>query len=318
MKKTRIIIDCDPGQDDAVMLMMAFARRNVLDILGVCTVAGNVSLEKTTRNALIVCEITGATDIPIYAGARKPLARELFMAHEIHGKEGLNGIDIYEPGLRAQRQSATSFLIETLRAANPNEITMVITGPMTNLATAFIQAPDIKSKIREVVIMGGALRQGGNVTPSAEFNIFVDPHAAEIVYRSGINTVTIGLDVTHRVLASKARLEKIKAVGNKVSDAAYNILGSYSLFDSQKYGQDGGPLHDPCTIACVLKPDLFTTKLVNLEVECNSELTLGHTAIDFWEDMDPDVRPKNTHWAYEVDASGVFRLLIDCLKTYSE
>lgn len=317
MSKTPIIIDCDPGQDDAIMLMMAFAKRDQLDILGICTVAGNVSVDKTTRNARIICEVCGHTDIPVHAGYAAPLKRKLFTADEVHGEQGMNGIEIYEPKMPVQEKHAVNFLVDTLRASNDGEITLIVTGPMTNIAAAFSQAPGIKKKVKEIILMGGALREGGNVTPSAEFNIFVDPEAAQIVYHSGVKTVTLGLDVTHHVLASKARLARIKAIGNKVADAAGDILGPYSFFDSAKYGTDGGPLHDPCTIAYLLDPSLFKTKFCNIEVECNSELTVGHTAVDFWEGMNPIERPKNTHFAYDVDDDGVFKLLEECLRAYS-
>jgi purine nucleosidase len=317
MGKTPIIIDCDPGQDDAVMLMMAFAKRDVLDIKGICTVAGNVSVDKTTRNARIICEICGNTDIPVFAGYAKPLEYDLFTADEVHGEEGMNGVEIYNPKMKVQKKHAVNFIVDTMRAAQDGEITLIVTGPMTNIAAAFTQAPDIVRKVKEVILMGGGIRICGNVTPSAEFNIFVDPHAAKIVYESGVKTVSIGLDVTHQVLASKARLARIKAIGNKVSDTACEILGPYSFFDSEKYGTDGGPLHDPCTIAYLLDPTLFKTKFTNIEIECDSPLTRGHTAVDFWEGMDPKERPKNTHWAYEVDAKGVYALLHECLSRFS-
>jgi len=317
MATTQIIIDCDPGQDDAVMLMMAFAKRDILNIRGITTVAGNVSVDKTTRNARIICEICGQTDIPVFAGYAKPMKRDLFTADEVHGEEGMNGVEIYDPKMPVQKKHAVNFIVDTLRDAKDAEITLIVTGPMTNIAAAFTQAPDIKNKVKEIILMGGALREGGNVTPSAEFNIFVDPHAAQIVYKSGVKTTTLGLDVTHQVLASKARLKRIKAIGNKVSDTACDILGPYSFFDSEKYGTDGGPLHDPCTIAYLLDPSLFKTRFCNIEVECESELTIGHTAVDFWEGMDAKERPKNTHFAYEVDAKGVYALLHECLSGFS-
>ena len=317
MAKTPIIIDCDPGQDDAIMLMMAFAHRDTLDILGICTVAGNVPVDKTTRNARIICEICGHTDIPVHAGYAAPLKRKLITAVEVHGEEGMNGVDIYEPEMPVQEKHAVNFLVDTLRASNDGEVTLIVTGPMTNIAAAFSQAPGIKKKVKEIILMGGALREGGNVTPSAEFNIFADPDAAQIVYKSGVKTVSIGLDVTHRVLASKTRLARIKAIGNEVADVVCDILGPYSFFDTEKYGTDGGPLHDPCTLAYLLDPSLFKTKLCNIEVECNSELTIGHTAVDFWEGLDPKERPKNTRWAYEIDDKGVYKLLEDCLHTFS-
>lgn len=317
MAKLPIIIDCDPGQDDAIMLMMAFARRDVLDILGVVAVGGNVPLEKTERNARIICEVTGQTDIPVYGGCVRPLARTLHTAAEVHGDEGMNGVEVYEPEMPLQEQHGVNFIIDTLRAHKDGEVVFVITGPMTNLAAAFIQAPDIKTKIKEIVLMGGGMTIVGNVTPSAEYNIYADPHAAEIIYKSGVKSVTIGLDVTHQVLASKARIARIKSIDNKVADMAAAILGPYSFFDSEKYGTDGGPLHDPCTIAYVLDPSLFETKFCNLEVETNSELTLGHTAVDFWHGMPEDTRPKNTHWTHGVDDDGVYALLFKCLERFS-
>lgn len=317
MTKTPIIIDCDPGQDDAIMLMMAFAHRDTLDIRGITTVAGNVSVDKTTRNARIICEVCDQTDIPVYAGCTEPMERKLFTAAEVHGEEGMNGVEIYEPEMPVKKQHAVDFIIETLNAAKDGEITLIVTGPMTNIAVAFERVSEIKSKVKEIILMGGALREGGNVTPSAEFNIFVDPRAAHIVYHSGVKSVTLGLDVTHKVLASKERLAEIKSLGNKVADTACDILGPYSFFDSEKYGTDGGPLHDPCTLAYLLDPSLFKTKFCNIEVECESELTLGHTAVDFWEGMDAKERPKNTHWAYEVDDDGVYKLLNDCLSKFS-
>ena len=299
------------------MLMMAFSQRDKLDILGVVAVGGNVPLDKTGRNARIICELTGHTDIPVYAGCVRPLARDLHTAVEVHGEEGMSGVDVYEPDMPLQKKHGVDFIIETLRAHKDAEVVLVITGPMTNLATAFTQAPDIKSKIKEIVLMGGGRTIVGNVTPSAEYNIYADPHAADIIYKSGVKTVTIGLDVTHRVLASKARVQRMKSIGNKVAVTACNILGPYSFYDSDKYGTDGGPLHDPCTIAYVLDPGLFTTKFCNLEVETGSELTLGHTSVDFWHGMPESERPKNTHWAYEVDDDGVYDLLYRCLETFS-
>ncbi|PHR54653.1 MAG: nucleoside hydrolase [Robiginitomaculum sp.] len=317
MAKLPIIIDCDPGQDDAIMLMMAFANRDTLNILGVVAVGGNVPLDKTARNARIICEITGQTDIPVYAGCARPLARDLHTAAEVHGNEGMNGVDVYEPEMPLQKKNGVNFIIDSLRAHNDGEVVLIITGPMTNIAAAFIQAPDIKTKVKEIVLMGGGMAICGNVTPSAEYNIYADPHAAEIIYKSGIKTVSMGLDVTHQVLASKARIAAMKAIGNKVADTAAAILGPYSFFDSEKYGTDGGPLHDPCTIAYVLDPSLFQTKLCNLEVETKSELTLGHTSVDFWHGMPEDERPHNTYWAYGVDDEGVYDLLNKCLKSYS-
>ena len=306
MTKTPLIIDCDPGQDDAINLFMACAARDAFDILGITTVAGNVGLDKTTRNARILCEIAGHTNIPVHAGCDAPLHYPLATAEEVHGQDGLDGVDIYEPAMPVQEQHAVDFIIETLRQS-PAPVTLVPTGPLTNISEVLTRAPDVKTKIKEIVLMGGAMREGGNITPSAEFNIYVDPHAAKIVWESGVPIVAFGLDVTHKVLTSQDVLTRVKALGNPVADAAYAIMRDYARFDSAKYGTDGGPLHDPCTIAYLIKPELFAMKTCNVQVEADSPLTRGHTAVDFWHTTDA---PKNTRWAYDVDRDGFFDLLI--------
>jgi len=294
------------------MLMMALASRDVLDILGITAVAGNVPLAKTARNARIICELTGQTDIPVYAGYAEPLERALMSAEEVHGAEGMNGAEIYEPDMPLQKGHAVDFIIKTLRkAARP--VTIVVTGPMTNIAQVLSKAPDCAANIKELVVMAGARTEGGNVTPSAEFNVFADPHAADIVYRAGVPIVTIGLDVTHNVISNPARLSAIKAINNKVAQTAWSILGPNSFYDQDIYFTDGAPLHDPCTIAYVLRPDLFKTKLCNLSVETNSELTMGHTSIDFWHRTG---RAPNTHWAYGANVDGIYELLLGCLSCY--
>ena len=232
----------------------------------------------------------------------------------MHGSEGLEGIDIFEPKMALQKQNAVDFLIETLMFAEDKSITLVPTGPLTNLAKALRKKPEIAAKMKEIVLMGGAYKEGGNITPSAEFNIYVDPHAADIVFESGVPLVVFGLDVTHQVLSTDAVLERIKEIGNPVADAAYNLLTHYGRFDAEKYGTNGAPLHDPCTMAYILKPELFTLKSCNIRVETDSELTRGHTAVDFWYATD---LPKNARWAYEVNTAGFFDLLIKQLSTYS-
>ncbi|MGB0907674.1 MAG: nucleoside hydrolase [Maricaulaceae bacterium] len=310
----KLIIDCDPGQDDAINLFLALPPKADYEILGITVVAGNVTLDKTERNARLLCELVGRTDVPIYAGCDAPLKLPLATAEEVHGREGLEGVDIYAPAMALQSEHAVDFIIRTLRAANDKSITIVPTGPLTNIAMAMQRAPDICAKIDEIVLMGGAMREGGNITPSAEFNIYVDPHAAHIVFDSGCKTVVFGLDVTHQVLSSDAVLKRIKAVGNPVALAAYNLLTHYGRFDAEKYGSNGAPLHDPCTMAYILKPDLFTLKPCNIRVEAESELCRGHTAVDFWYSTD---LPRNSLWAYEVDSDGFFDLLIAQLSEYS-
>lgn len=312
--KQKIIIDCDPGQDDAINLFLAFASRDEFDILGIVAVAGNVTLEKTERNTRILCELTETTDIPVYAGCDAPLSVPLATAEEVFGEEGLDGIDIYKPILPLQKKHGVDFIIETLLAAEDGSITLVPTGPLTNIAVAMTKNPNILPKIKEIVLMGGALREGGNITPSAEFNIYVDPHAAKIVFDSGCKTIVFGLDATHQVLTSKPALAQIKSVGNKVSDAAYELLTCYSRFDSTKYGTDGAPLHDPCTMAYLLKPELFELKPCNIRVEADSLVTRGHTSVDFWYATD---LPRNSLWCHKVDRDGFFNLLVEKLEFYS-
>lgn len=306
----KIIIDCDPGQDDAVALLLAFASPAELDVLGITTVGGNVPLELTQRNARMMCDLAGRQDIAVYAGCAEPMLRPLQTAEAIHGETGINGIDVFEPETPLQAGPAVEFLIETLLVADDASITLVPTGPLTNIGTAIDREPAILAKIERIVLMGGAMREGGNRTPSAEFNILVDPHAADIVLRCGRPITQMGLDVTHQVLSTAERVERIKALGNPVALATADMLSFFDRYDTVKYASRGAPLHDPCTVAWLLRPDLFKGKECNVSVEVESELTMGHTAVDFWHVTD---RPINVHWIYGVDADGFYDLLVERL-----
>ena len=312
MKKRKLIIDCDPGQDDAVMLLLALACPDEFDILGITTVAGNVPLDLTQRNARIMCELAGRSDVPVFAGCDKPMRHELITAENVHGKTGIDGVDIYEPAMPLQEQHAVEFIIETLLGADDNSVTLVPTGPLTNIGQAISQQSDILGKIRDIVLMGGAMREAGNTTPSAEFNILEDPDAAQIVMHCGRPLTIVPLDVTHQALVSRKRIEQIRALNTPVGTAVVGMMEFFNRFDSEKYGSDGAPLHDPCTIAFLLKPELFQGKLCNVEVETGSRLTRGHTAVDFWGVTD---RVRNANWLYKVDADGFFELLIERLKS---
>lgn len=312
MNKRKIIIDCDPGQDDAVMLLLALACPDEFDILGITTVAGNVPLDLTQRNARIMCELADRTDVPVYAGCDKPMRHELITAENVHGKTGIDGVDIYEPAMPLQSRHAVEFIIETLLEANDDSITLVPTGPLTNIGQAISQQPQILPRIREIVLMGGAMREGGNTTPSAEFNILEDPDAAQIVMQSGRPLTIVPLDVTHQALVSQKRIEQIRKLDTPVGTAVVGMMEFFNRFDSEKYGSDGAPLHDPCTIAYLLKPELFKGKLCNVEVETGSALTRGHTAVDFWHVTN---RVRNANWLYSVDADGFFALLFERLKS---
>ena len=312
MNKRKIIIDCDPGQDDAVMLLLALACPDEFDILGITTVAGNVPLKLTERNARIMCELAGRTDVPVYAGCEKPMRRELITAENVHGKTGIDGVDIYDPAMPLQDQHAVDFIIETLLQAKENSVTLVPTGPLTNIGQAIHRQSDILPKIEQIVLMGGAMREGGNTTPCAEFNILEDPDAAQIVLHCGRPLTIVPLDVTHQALVSQKRIDKLRQLNTAVGTAVVGMMEFFNRFDSEKYGSEGAPLHDPCTIAYLLKPELFAGKICNVEVETESPLTMGHTAVDFWGVTD---RVRNVNWLYKVDADGFYSLLVERLKS---
>ena len=294
------------------MLLLALACHRELDILGITTVAGNVPLELTQRNARIMCELAGRTDVAVYAGCDKPMRHALITAENVHGKTGIDGVAVYQPDMPLQDQHAVDFIIDTLLAAGNNSITLVPTGPLTNIGEAISRQPDILPSIREIVLMGGAMREAGNTTPSAEFNILEDPDAAQIVMHCGRPLTIVPLDVTHQALVSQKRIAQIRALATPVGAAIVGMMEFFNRFDSEKYGSDGAPLHDPCTIAYLLKPELFEGKICNVEVETVSPLTLGHTAVDFWRVTD---RVPNANWLYKVDTDGFFALLIERLKS---
>lgn len=315
MAKRPIIIDCDPGQDDAIGLLLAMSSPDELDILGVTTVAGNVPLALTERNARQVRDIAGRRDVPVYAGCSKPMVRDLITAEHVHGKTGIDGIDIVEPKQPLEKQHAVDFIVDTLSGADNDSITLVPMGPLTNIGQAFTKDPSILRNVEQIILMGGAMREGGNISPSAEFNILVDPHAADIVFRCGRPITVMGLDVTHQVLATPERRDLIRAIDNEAARATAGMLDFFNRHDTVKYGSKGAPLHDPCTIAFLLKPELFEGKICNISIETESELTMGNTAVDFWQVTD---RPKNATWIHTVDADGFYNLLIERLSRFSD
>lgn len=309
MPARKIIIDTDPGQDDAAAIMLALGSPE-LEVLGITAVAGNVPLDLTERNARMILEICGRADIPVYAGADRPLSRPLVTAEYVHGKTGLDGVEPFEPKVPLAEGHAVDFIVDTLRREAPGTVTLCPIGPLTNIAAALVKAPDIAARIREIVLMGGGYFEGGNVTPAAEFNIYVDPEAAEIVFRSGIPLTMMPLDVTHKVLTTRARCERLRAVKTRPALAMVGMLEFFERFDEQKYGTDGGPLHDPTVIAWLIRPELFTGRHCNVEIETVSELTRGATVVDWWRVTD---RPKNAFVVGGVDADGFFDLFTERL-----
>lgn len=305
----KIIIDTDPGQDDAVAILLALGSAE-LEIVGMTAVAGNVPLRLTEKNARKICELAGRPDIKVYAGAIRPLARELVTAEEVHGETGLNGPQLPEPTMELQAQYAVDFIVETLMKEESGTITLCALGPLTNIALALIREPKIAPRIKEIVLMGGGFFEGGNVTPTAEFNIYVDPHAADVVFKSGIPIVMMPLDVTHKALTTAKRTQAFRKLGTRVGTATTEMLEFFERFDEEKYGTDGGPLHDPCVIAYLLKPELFRGRNCNVTVETASELTMGMTVIDWWG---VTKRPNNAMVMRDIDHDALFALLLERL-----
>jgi purine nucleosidase len=304
-KPLPIIIDTDPGQDDAVAILLALASPE-FEVLGITAVAGNVPLALTEINARKICELAGKPDIKVYAGAVRPLLRTLVTAEHVHGRTGLDGPVLPDPVMPLQKQHAVDFIVESLMGREADTVTLCVLGPMTNVALALIREPRIASRIKRIVAMGGGFFEGGNVTPAAEFNIFVDPQAARCVLEADIPITLIPLDCTHQALTSAARIEKFRTMSNKSGPATAALLDFFERFDEQKYGTDGGPLHDPCVMAWLLKPELFTSRDVNVAIECESELTMGMTIVDWWKVTD---RKPNATVCRSIDAQGLFDLL---------
>lgn len=300
-----IIIDTDPGQDDAVAILLALASPE-LEVLGITTVAGNVPLSLTAENARKVCELAGRTDIPVYAGCDRPMAKTLVTAEHVHGKTGLDGPPLPAPTMALQDKHAVDFIIDTCRAQDG--VTLCPLGPLTNIATALERAPDIASRIREIVLMGGAYFEVGNITPAAEFNIYVDPEAAAIVFGSGIPLTVMPLDVTHKALVTAERIAAFRAIGNAAGPQVAGWTDFFERFDKEKYGSDGAPLHDPTVIAYLIQPDIFTGRHINVEIETTSPLTRGMTVADWWGVTD---RPANATFMGDIDADDFFTLLTD-------
>ena len=306
----RIIIDTDPGIDDAVAILLALATPEELEVLGIVAVAGNLPLVQTERNARRVCELAGRAAVPVYAGCERPILRPLATAEHIHRETARRRLLLPEPTIALQAQHGVDFFVETLRAAEAGTITVCALGPLTNIAMALVKAPEITGRIGELVVMGGACFKLGNVTPTAEFNIHVDPHAAAAVFESGIPITMLPLDVTHQLLTTGPRLDALRALGNRCGQAVAALLASFERNRRAKFGTRATALHDPSVIAYLLSPSLFQGREVNVAVETQSSLTMGMTVVDWWgvTGRKPNVRMMNT-----VDADGFLDLLTEKL-----
>ena len=309
MSPRKIIIDTDPGQDDAVAILLALASPE-LEVLGITAVAGNVPLELTARNARIVCELAGRTDVPVFAGCDRPMKQTLVTAEHVHGKTGLDGPQLPDPTMPLQDTHAVDFLIETLRSEPANSVTLCPLGPLTNIATAFDRAPDIAERVERIVLMGGAYFEVGNITPAAEFNIYVDPEAAAAVFACGRPITVLPLDATHKALTTAPRVQAFRDLGTEVGRMVAEWTDFFERFDKEKYGSAGAPLHDPTVIAWLIAPELFSGREINVEIETASRLTRGMTVADWWRVTD---RPANALFIGDVDADGFFALLTERL-----
>jgi purine nucleosidase len=302
-KALPLIIDCDPGQDDAIALMLAMASPDELDLLGICAVAGNVPLILTEANARRIRDVSGRPQIPVFAGCPRPMVKILETAEYVHGKSGIDGAGLPDPSRPVEAAHAVDWLIDTLRHAD-DPITVATLGPLTNIAIAIVMAPDIVENISELVLMGGALSLG-NITPAAEFNIYSDPHAAHIVFETGIKLTMIGLDVTHQTRATPERLEAIRTIGNPAAICVAGMLDFYGAQYIETFGE-GAPLHDPCVIAYILRPDLFTGQQMRVDIEISSPLTIGRTVCDVHA---RGGQAANANVLEKIDADGFFALL---------
>jgi inosine-uridine nucleoside N-ribohydrolase len=301
---TKILLDCDPGHDDAIALMLALASPEV-ELLGVTTVAGNQTLDKTTANAIRLLEFAGRAEVPVAAGADRPLVREQYVASYVHGETGLDGPDLPPPQSSSLDQHAVDFLAEKIRETG-GDVTLVPTGPLTNVALMLALHPDARPA--RIVLMGGAIAEG-NVTPAAEFNIWADPEAAARVFGSGIDVTMVGLDVTHRALFTNAHVERLTGrVGRMVAE----LLEFYGHFHKEVYNFDGSPIHDAVAVAHVIRDDLVKTEHLNTEIDVESELCRGRTVVDVWRRSG---RNPNSHVGVDIDSDGFLDLLIERLNT---
>ena len=301
-------MDCDPGQDDAVAIVLA-ARSPELELVGITCVAGNVEVEQTAANALKICTLAGIRNVPVVKGMTRPLLGELLTARQVHGESGLDGAALPEPERPLHPGHAVDFLIETLMASN-GDITLIPTAPLTNIAMAMLREPRIIERIRQIVLMGGALGCG-NVTPSAEFNIYVDPEAAKIVFASGAPIVMVGLDVTEKAVLTRARLAEIHKQGTPVTEAFTGLLTFYlNALDKLGY-HDGGAMHDPCAVAAVCDPSLLTTQPMHVDIETTGALTRGRTVC---APAGRSRKTPNVRVGVDIDVERFFDLLITRLR----
>ena len=309
----KIILDCDPGHDDAIALLLAHGNPNI-ELLAVTTVVGNQTLDKVTRNALSVARIANITNVPFAAGAVRPLVRNVEIAPDIHGDSGLDGPVLPEPTIQLDNRHAIDLIIETIMSHPPKTVTLVPTGGLTNIAMAVRKEPKIVERVKEVVLMGGGYHVG-NWSAVAEFNIKIDPEAAHIVFNEKWPVTMVGLDLTHQALATPEVIEKIKAIKTKPAKFVLEMLEFFGKMYKQAQGFTYPPVHDPCAVAYVINPELIKTKRVPVDIELTGTLTLGMTVADFRFPPDDNC---HTQVATELDHTGFWDLIVDSLKRIGE
>ena len=308
MMQRKILLDCDPGHDDAVAMMLAWGNPSI-ELLGITTVGGNQTLDKVTRNALSVATVVGMHDVPIAAGCRLPLVRPVEIAPDVHGDSGLDGVELPEPAVELDPRHGVDLIIETIMGNEPGTVTLVPTGPLTNIAMAARKEPRIVERVQEVVLMGGGYHVG-NWSPVAEFNIKVDPEAAHIVFNEKWPIVMVGLDLTHQALATDEVAERIAAVPGSVSQFTLGLFTFFRKAYQDAQGFEFPPVHDPCTLAYLIDPTIVETVKVPLDVELNGSLTTGMTVADFRAPAPEDC---HTKVATRLDAPGFWGLVVDAI-----
>jgi purine nucleosidase len=310
MTRRPIIMDTDPGLDDSVAILLALASSDELEVLGIVAVAGNLPLDDAERNARRICELAGRSEILVYAGCERPLIKPLATAEAVHAETTRDRLLLPEPTMPLQPQHGVEFLIGRLRSAEPGTITVCGLGPLTNIAVAIAKSPEVAGMIHELVVMGGACFELGNVTPAAEFNMHVDPHAAAIVFNSGIPITMIPLDVTHQLVSTEPRVAALRALPNRCGPAVAALLTAFERNRSVKFGSRARALHDPAVIAYLLRPALYRGREVNVAIETQSPLTTGMTVVDWWGVTG---RKANARFMNSVDADGFYDLLAEKL-----
>lgn len=308
MSARKIIIDTDPGHDDAFAILFALGSPEELEVVGITTVAGNVPLPLTSLNALKVVELAQRSDVPVFAGCAAPMVRKLLTAEHIHGETGIDGADLPHPATPLQNEHAVNFIVRTLMEAPEGEITICTLGPMTNVAMAMTMEPRIIPRIREVVLMGGGFFEGGNTTPAAEFNIFVDPHAAHKVFASGVPVTMAGIDCTYTAQMTPEWLQKLRNTGSHAAIQAANLADFFRQYGSHKFPTEARPIHDACVTGYLLAPQIYEQRMCHVTVDILSPLTIGMTVVDWWGVTGND---KNCNVLRRVDADAFFALMLE-------